>query len=230
MTTSGRAKHLQRHCERLGRRKASWPVRITSTTHHCLLSSCRYEHARVEVWLSRDPIAERGGRNLNAFLYNNPISFGDGNGHIPIAIKIGAGGGIVIVGLCTWAFACHNHMNNIREATNRRIDEIMNDLIPNYDPDRQGPDVEGTIADALRHCIGACTASQNPGICGSRGFVRRKIQEREDERPGIGSDMDRANNTVGFNVSGDCAQGCLVALGAGMLNCIAGGQLTPCKL
>ena len=52
-------------------------------------------------WLSRDPIAERGGLNLYGFVHNNPQSYVDRDGHFfdPVGglISIGMGWGIAVL-------------------------------------------------------------------------------------------------------------------------------------
>jgi hypothetical protein len=107
----------------------------------------------------------------------------------------------------------------------------MEQLDAHFDPDRDGPDREGSNADALRHCIGACMANHNPGPCLSRSFVRARIQARENAS-GLNHDMDRANNVIGFGIAGDCVKGCTQALEKGRLSCFNPGdtKLSPCKL
>ncbi len=58
----------------------------------------RYYNAATGRWLSRDPIAERGGLNLYGFVHNNPQSYVDSDGRFfnPVGglISIGMGWGI----------------------------------------------------------------------------------------------------------------------------------------
>jgi hypothetical protein len=65
---------LQRPCgDGAGGRTARRTRRITPTTRRCHPACRRPARRFVAHWLSRDPIAERGGRNLYGFVYNNPI-------------------------------------------------------------------------------------------------------------------------------------------------------------
>jgi RHS repeat-associated protein len=49
----------------------------------------RYYNPSTGRWLSRDPIGERGGKNLYCFLGNNPITSIDKNGRLTISYKSG---------------------------------------------------------------------------------------------------------------------------------------------
>ncbi len=182
-------------------------------------------------WPNRDPIGERGGLNVYAFCRNNPVSVVDPHGKIGI-VPIVVGGAIIIGGaICIDAIACYSHMNDIRNQATDRANETMRQLDPNYDEDENGPNHEGSTADALRHCIGACMANQHPGACISSRYVRSRIQARENGQ-GLNHQMDRANNQTGFGITGDCVQGCINALRNGGLQCFGQGdtQTSPCRM
>ena len=208
----------------------------------------RYYNASTGRWNSRDPLTDkafldcaiRGAsirkvKQLRAeslmpvygFVRNNPISKIDADGRVPV-VPILIGVGVCCAIAAVDAAACALHMNNIRNEATEAANTQMEALYPNYDPDRDGPDHEGTNADALRHCIGACRANQNPGACLCSAFVRNRIQHREDG-PGLGHEMDRFNNTVGFGITGDCVAGCVAALRAGQLRGFRDGdtQISP---
>jgi len=65
---------LQRYGDRRsGRWKARQPRRSTPTTHRCR-PPCRKPESRfVADWPNRDPIGERGGKNLYGFVGDDPI-------------------------------------------------------------------------------------------------------------------------------------------------------------
>ena len=187
-------------------------------------------------WLSRDPLTDKASLDsiirrapphmakvLRAealmpaygFVRNSAISRIDGDGRSilgPILIGVGVCCAIVVVD----AAACVLHMHNIQDAATEAANAQMEALQPGYDRERDGPDHEGTNSDALRHCIGACRANQNPGPCICSRLVRSQIQGRE-EGPGLGHEMDRFNNAVGFGITGDCVAGCVAALRNGRL-------------
>ncbi len=193
------------------------------------LASAYYDPG-VQRWINRDPVGSLGGDNLHGFCHNSPINRIDPNGRVSLPVVIGVGG-VVVVAACTDAILCRMHMNDIREQATVAANDIMEGLDPRYNRERDGPDREGSPADALRHCIGACMANQHPGACLSSAFVRYRIQRR-DRGPGLGHAMDRANNEAGFSFSGDCRQSCINAARAGRLQCFNPGdtRLSPCRL
>lgn len=158
------------------------------------------------------------------FVRNRPVERIDADGRapvVPILIGVGVCCAIGVVD----AFACALHMSDIQNEATEAANAQMEALDPNYDPDRNGPDHEGTNADALRHCIGSCRANQSPGPCLCAAFVRSRIQARENA-PGLGHEMDRFNNAVGFGITGDCVVGCVAALEAGKLRGFTNGNTT----
>jgi RHS repeat-associated protein len=69
------------------------PIRF-STKHQddesdLLYYGYRYYKASTGTWASRDPVKEKGGRNLYAFVANSPITSIDKNGHIQIKNILG---------------------------------------------------------------------------------------------------------------------------------------------
>jgi RHS repeat-associated protein len=62
----------------------------------------RYLDSNTGQWLSRDPIGELGGRNLYAFVYNNPLKFIDTDGRVVIADDVVITGVIVAGGIAAW--------------------------------------------------------------------------------------------------------------------------------
>ena len=70
------------------------------------------------------------------------------------------------------------------------------------------PAQEGTVADAFRHCIGACTPNWNPSPCPRSACVRWLLQGRESDS-GLGHAMNQFSNSSGFDTQSDCISGCL---------------------
>lgn len=175
-------------------------------------------------WLSRDPIGEKGGMNNYASCRNTPLGFIDARGRIPL------GPFWPILGDVCDAARCWAHLHEIRDQATDAANQAMNILDPNYDEEETGPDHEGSNADALRHCIGACMAVQNPGAC-PPPLVPYMLQRRE-RGPGLNHQMDRTNNRTGVGILGDCVQGCTEALRSGQLSCFQQGDtvLSPCRL
>ena len=156
----------------------------------------------------------------------------DGRGLGPV---VGIAGGIGL-GVAGVYGACWLHLDHIQDQANAAVGAEMRKLDPNYDPISDGPKIEGTPADALRHCIGACLANQKPCFCFGRNKTQALIQGREDYTgpTDLAHDMDRANNTIAFGIplNSDCVKTCVDALKNGGLNCFTVGDqnLSPCKL
>ena len=145
-------------------------------------------------WLNRDPIEERGGINLYRFAGNTSVNHVDPDGRVILQ--------------SVWAACCAKHLTGIGVQANQRVIAIMNTW-----PSTYSTGGEGTPVDAIQHCLGACMASQNPGICTGPG-ARAAINARDKGEPN-----DLENNKIGFGISGDCESGCLEALRNGKLTC-----------
>ena len=80
--------------------------------------------------------------------------------------------------------------------------------------------VEGGDADALTHCIASCGMAKDPSACGGLDRALRYMQSRE-EGTGLGTQLDRMNNEVGFAIGmskpASCTDSCVDALGKGLL-------------
>lgn len=216
----------------------------------------RYYKASSGTWLSREPLAEKAFyqnavRGLDRrrvrqfrseslmplydFVGNNPVGNVDIDGRIgPVGVVVGVCC-VVGVGVAAVYGACWEHLDGIRDQANADVSKEMKELDPNYDPNTDGPNREGSVADALRHCIGACLANQKPCSCLGRNKTQSLIQGREDYTgpKNLAHDMDRANNTVGFGIGlqSDCVKSCVDALNNGGLSCYTEGDqnLSPCK-
>jgi RHS repeat-associated protein len=138
------------------------------------------------------------------FVENNPISYVDPDGQFHWSIPVV--GGILVGG--AWAICCELHMGEIARDANAIVSGVMTGWPPGY-----STGAEGTPADALQHCIGACMANQDPGIC-TAPIARAGINWSDRGEPN-----DLANNGVGFGITGDCQANCLQALRDGRLTC-----------
>jgi RHS repeat-associated protein len=184
-----------------------------STLH---LAPYRAYSADLGRWLSRDPIESVSGEmaeflpegpNLYAYASNNSSLYADTSG---LAIQWTVPAAVLLLLGAAWAVCCAAHMGEI--AT--RANEIVNGITANTGSNGYWGGNEGSPADALQHCIGACMANQNPGACLSSAFVRTGINQSDKNEPN-----DLNNNDVGFGISGDCQSGCLTALREGRLTC-----------
>jgi len=75
--------------------KPKFPCLISATLAFLLMvaDARAYYDPGVQRWINRDPIAEDGGINLFNFVYNQPTSYADTDGKLPIIIPI-----LIIIG------------------------------------------------------------------------------------------------------------------------------------
>jgi RHS repeat-associated protein len=173
----------------------------------------RFYLPSLQRWVNRDPVQENGGISLYGFNWNSPLNQVDPHGQLPRVVVVG--GGLVIIGGAVWSLCCLAHMGEIATQANGIVANVMGAWPPGY-----STTAEGTPADALQHCIGACMANQNPGASclWSSALVRRGIDAMENG--GTPDDRnDLANNAVGYGITGNCRTGCLSALQSGRLSC-----------
>ena len=178
-------------------------------------------------WLSRDPFTDESffwnytrrlpvqqQRQLRRhaydtdvfhFIHNSPVNAYDPDG----CSWIGAGviGGLVGGGV--WSLCCLAHMGDIGNQANQTVKGIMDGWPSGY-----STGAEGTPADAMQHCIGACMANQHPGACAFSFIVRAGIKASDKGEPN-----DQANDQIAFGITGDCVAGCKQALQKGQLTC-----------
>jgi RHS repeat-associated protein len=211
-------------------------TKFTDDETDLLYYGYRFYNPSTGRWPNRDPIGEKGGRNLYGFVYNNPVGLVDGDGRVhivipPVVIAIGVG-----LGYCADVAGCRLHVNNelckaARDANRVAPDgsEHHTDAFLCRNTYRDVTPREGDHADLLTHCIAACRLAQRPFPCLGPDGALAELQRRES-RESAGSEIDWRNNNVGSGVGinigpkGDCVQGCLDALGAGLLYTIANGR------
>jgi RHS repeat-associated protein len=177
----------------------------------------RFYDPNLQRWLSRDPIGEKGGRNLYGFVKNSPANYFDSDGRL-IGIIIVGGVAIAVEGVylyCTRESVCLRYVQaNLQYAAN------LVDNMPEYanEPGSTTIEGQGTPQDALKHCIAACEVTKHPGVCRSANRAYVILQGREGTDPLSQGDM--LNNQAGFDVGrggGDCRTGCQQALRDGLL-------------
>jgi RHS repeat-associated protein len=193
----------------------------------------RFYDPNTQRWPSRDPIGEKGGKNLYAFVRNTPINAFDPDGRITITIPVWVppvvvGGGGLYFGICINRWACRRHRDSVIALSEAQA----NANAPDGSTHRGPGAAAGNDADMLTHCIATCELVTHPGPCGGPDRALSFMQERE-----VGNDpatqIDRLNNEVGaaVGISLDpgqtCTQGCLDALNSGLLYTIINGQPAP---
>jgi RHS repeat-associated protein len=194
----------------------------------------RFYDPSLQRWVNRDPIAEKGGINLFAFVRQNPITASDPDGralHAGPVILVGVGIGL--------GFACDLAGCQLRVWYALYDAEGEADrLAPDGSTHRGATAVEGGDADALTHCIAGCNLARNSFPCLGPDHALARLQAHEHERgDGTAEQLDRLNNEVGFGIGGSnlwqsksCGTACLDALGRGLLYEIKNGRIVPSSI
>lgn len=164
-----------------------------------------YYDPGVQRWINRDPIGEQGGGNLYGFVANDPASRIDPTGlkarpSLPMQLGWACG---------CWSMA-HDEADKAQEWANAAIGGrgMMHGD-------------EGSPADMLTHCVGACEIAKKEGLCLIAGIdIRSRVQQRERDLNRGADRMDYENNRIGFAIADagmDCKQGCVQAFKQGRL-------------
>jgi RHS repeat-associated protein len=160
----------------------------------------RFYDPNLQRWPNRDPIQEKGGINLYQFVRNRPVSVVDFWG-------------------LDW-FDPHEIQAAFDCACNTAVGKRV------WDQVRASGINHGNVEDggnAFQHCLAACRATR---VCGSPS-AKRFWDGREDPNDPDGR-MDLANNAVGYDIKGDCRDGCMNAWRNGGLTCLANGESITC--
>ncbi|MGA4577211.1 RHS repeat-associated core domain-containing protein [Limisphaera sp. VF-2] len=173
-------------------------------------------------WLTPDPIEEKGGLNLYGFIRNDCVNLADEDARSLIAagLKIAAG----LLAVCATDFAlCVGHVYDQLHKARKQVRARTG----------QDPELSGTAADALGHCVASCNLAKAPSWCLLANVALWVTNLHEDEQTAA-SRMDVLNNFAGNRLGkgklADCFQACQDALRAGQLVCLdVSGNLTPCK-
>jgi RHS repeat-associated protein len=174
----------------------------------------RYYNPSTGTWPNRDPIGERGGNNLYAFVNNNGIG------------KIDPKGRSIWTGFK--AVFCSGSCRKMISDRMHAASDWAND---NYGTPKHMHSDAGSAADMLSHCVGACEVAKGESVCLSVGIdARGFLQWREfngiifidgSSRPkNPDSEIDMYNNIEGFAIADsgqDCKSGCVKALNEGRL-------------
>ena len=137
-------------------------ARPHSQTHTAGFSSARVGHRFYNPstgrWLSRDPIEEKGGKNLNGFVGNEPIFSVDSDGQGTPAVLVG--GAAVAVGYFCWKWwRCTSAIERWQEVLGKCNEELgsspSNEELLTF-IDRYGGQY---LTDALFNCA----AAKDPG-------------------------------------------------------------------
>jgi RHS repeat-associated protein len=169
----------------------------------------RYYNALTGRWLNRDPIGERGGRNLYAFGPNNPVDTIDPLG---LSLADGTFGGGIGGPLLKFCQAAKDRTCNNAVGANVLLQLKLEGIDGNDDPGG---------GNAFRHCLAAC---QSAKTCGEES-AKRFWNGREDGSTASGR-QDLDNNAIGFgNASqSSCWDACMKSWNGGGLRCGTG----PC--
>jgi RHS repeat-associated protein len=120
----------------------------------------RFYDPYLQRWVNRDPIGERGGHNLYGFLGNRPNTAIDAHGWAALPWIIGGGIGAV-AGAFIFDRVCSDEQCLNSVLAEFRTAEVEAESAA---PDNSRHEDEGSIADALTHCIGACTFTRHPPV------------------------------------------------------------------
>lgn len=186
-------------------------------------SSHAFYNPSTGRWLNRDPIGEKGGRNLYRAMANRPVLVVDPTGRevLPPTTNPGDDLGKIVY----WACKCQDMIFKAMWGAHKYANET-------YGEPGQMHQNAGSIADMMTHCIGACEVAKGEAACKNAGIDARKYLQ--DQEPNAGTDpedkMDLENNKVGFAVADsgkDCKKGCAEALANRKLWTIIGGKAVP---
>ena len=101
---------------------------------------------------------------------------------------------VLVVSVCVPAYlslCCYEFLVRTRNETNKTVTAIASGW-----PPPNNSTAEGTPADALQHCIGACEAIRNlPGCCIGHAFLHFLLNKLEDPNTNDGK-SDIKNNKV----------------------------------
>ena len=211
----------------------------------------RYYDPEIGRWPNRDPIGEhrfllemqKGKSRREAlalavesrlstyqFVRNAATNDVDKDGcsvleDIQVALMGGGVGGVVIK--WGWQITCTAHAGNVLSSSKRELLLEMDSIDPNYEDGDIG--VEGTIADAMQHCVGACALMQNKGPCCFDWVIKRGLKDYEKGKTDPAAIQDLKNNQIGIAIAGDCLSGCISKLKAHRLYCLdKHGNLSIC--
>lgn len=167
----------------------------------------------MQRWINRDPAQERGGFNLYELVGNEPLKRINAWGLMDKLPATVPGEADLITALIN-ACKCRNMVKNAMYGAQAWANA-------NYGGPGQMHSDEGSIADMLTHCVGACEVAKGEAVCKAAGIDARKyLQDRENGGVRGGDRMDMENNSIGFAIADsgqDCRQGCLKAFADGTL-------------
>jgi RHS repeat-associated protein len=186
----------------------------------------RYYDAKLQRWINRDPVQEKGSLNLFQFTRNSPGNALDpwGTANL-VGIFVGIAVFAVVVGGVVYYFCIRDSCLDQVEATLFTAEGVVN---AEFAGEEQHDD-EGSQADAVTHCVGACELARNPppGCGGSLGALQTANNREGQLPPNV---MDVANNNEGYdlgtnpaNAGTPCLSLCLDRLDAGGLWTFRGG-------
>ena len=114
------------------------------------LTLFRAYDADLGRWLSRDPLAEKAGLNLYAYVANNPIRLADRDGRVALLIFGVALGVLFVGGLILAGYAMKNGMDEAANGNYNRSIELNNASNPNANatPTQNSQAINNSLANA----------------------------------------------------------------------------------
>jgi len=151
-------------------------------------------------WLSRDPIGEKGGKNLAAFVRNEPVT------HVDLfGLYANTSADLPEKAACLWD--CGQTAARTAASFANQAGRLAQTRYPN--------NVLGGIGDAYRHCLWSCMMAKFLGQdCAAKIAENHENgNDRRAEQTPADRQMDTANNAAGRNLAkqgdncpGMCAQ------------------------
>ena len=161
----------------------------------------------IQRWFNRDPIGDARTGNLYCFAHNTPVIRSDAVGLFGLPLYEAA---LHVYYVCACANAIDTAMRTAENWANATYGF----------PGNMHAD-EGSVADMLTHCVGACEVAKSAAVCYLAGIdPRQYLQDREHGGVRPGDRMDLENNHIGFRTADrgrDCKLGCQQALATGEL-------------
>jgi hypothetical protein len=177
----------------------------------CLAQTASAFYApNLQRWVNRDPIGERGDKNLYRFTENAPSNKHDRLGHFGDTFGGGIGG--PLLDFCKTA---RDKSCVYAVAANARAEMIIAGI--DYNNDKTG-------GNAFQHCVAACQISKK---CGEEAAKDVWDGRENPSDPNPNQRQDLENNRVGYSHASEksCWDACKQSWRDGGLNC--GGKPCP---
>lgn len=146
-------------------------------------------------YLQSDPIGLRGGLNIYSYAYQSPLNFFDPYG-LSSSAKFGDAAGALKDG----GYSGYSESVQAYKDAKRAAGGMLSD---NMSLQEKNDSLYKGAADAMRHCVLACSLTRRLGRA-----TAKSILDRHEERDGGGDDMDDRNNMMGCFLGENGEEGC----------------------